>query len=71
MIGIRHMNKAQEKALIYRGGGSIAFTGAARAEYIIGKDPEDEEEKRRVFARIKGNLSVEPAALAFDRSAGR
>jgi hypothetical protein len=64
MIAIRHMNKAEEKALLYRAGGSIAFTGSARAQYLIGEDPDNPA--RRIFARIKGNLSVEPESLAFE-----
>jgi len=69
LIGIRHLNKAQEKSLLYRPGGNIAFTGAARAEYLVGTDPKDPA--RRVVARIKGNLSLEPVALAFSIVAGQ
>lgn len=59
---IRHLNKGSGKA-IYRGGGSIAFTGAVRAEYTIGRDPENPG--RRVMASVKMNIAVEPPSLAF------
>jgi hypothetical protein len=53
---LRHLNKdlSTNKAL-YRGGGSIAFAGAARSVMVAAADPEDEE--RRVLAQTKGNLS--------------
>lgn len=63
LLGIRHLNKSQDKAILYRAGGSIAFTGAARAEYLVGKDPDNPE--RRIFAHLKGNLAVEPVGLAY------
>lgn len=62
-IGIRHLNKTAEKALLYRPGGLMAFTGAGRAEYIVGKDPHDET--RRIFASIKSSLAVEQGSLAY------
>jgi len=62
-IGIRHLNKTAEKALLYRPGGLIAFTGAARAEYIVGKDPD--EPSQRVFASLKNSLAVESGSLGF------
>jgi RecA-family ATPase len=63
IIGIRHLNKAQGTSALYRGGGSIAIIGAARAGFLVGLDPDDPE--KRVFARTKGNLSRNPEALQF------
>ncbi len=63
MLGIRHLNKDESKSLMYRGGGSMAFTGAARAEFLVGADREDPG--RVVLDRIKGNLSRKPDPLAY------
>jgi hypothetical protein len=63
VLVIRHLNKSAGSAAIYRGGGSIGITGAARACFMCGTDPEDES--RRVLAPVKVNLCAEPAALAY------
>lgn len=64
VIVVRHFNKAQGSKAIYRGGGSIGFTGAARAVYTVGFDPEDSS--RRIFANIKMNLAAAPPSLGFE-----
>lgn len=63
VVLIRHMNKAGGSSPLYRGGGSIGIIGAARAAYIIGRDPDDPE--RRVLACSKLNIAVEPPSLAY------
>ena len=63
IIGIRHLNKTQGSSPIYRGGGSIAIIGAARAGFLVGRDPDDPE--TRVFAPTKCNLARMPASLQF------
>lgn len=60
---IRHLNKAGGGSPLYRGGGSIGIIGAARAAYIVGRDPEDPD--RRILACSKLNLAVEPSTLAY------
>jgi hypothetical protein len=60
---IRHLKKGDGPAL-YRGGGSIGIIGAARFAYLVGRDPD--AESRRVLASTKSNLTVEPAAMAFE-----
>jgi hypothetical protein len=55
LLLVRHLNKSGGGKAIYRGGGSIAFTGAARSEMLAAEDPE--EDTRRVLAQVKGNLS--------------
>ena len=44
-------------------GGSIAFVAASRSAYLVSKDPEDEE--RRLFLKIKNNLSNYSGGISF------
>ncbi len=60
---VRHLNKKSGLAAIYRGGGSIGITGAARAAFIVGQDPTDPES--RILAPVKCNLAKEPPSLRF------
>ena len=48
---------------MHRGGGSIGIIGAARAGFMVGRDPENDEEM--IFACIKMNLAREPTSLAY------
>lgn len=63
VVLIRHLNKAGGANALYRGGGSIGIIGAARAAYIIGRDPDDND--RRIFACSKLNIAAEPPTLAY------
>jgi len=62
VVTLRHLNKGSGRA-IYRGGGSIAFVGAARCAYTIGRDPEDRA--KRIMANIKMNIAPEPPSLGY------
>lgn len=63
VILLRHLNKAGGGSPLYRGGGSIGIIGAARAAFLVARDPEDAE--RRIFAVAKLNIASEPPALAY------
>lgn len=63
LVLIRHLNKAGGGSPLYRGGGSIGIIGAARAAFIVGRDPDDQD--RRVFAVTKLNIAIEPPTLAY------
>ena len=66
LLLIRHLNKSVSSNPIYRGGGSIGITAAARAAFLVGIDHRDTApEKRRIFAPIKNNLAKMPSPLAF------
>jgi RecA-family ATPase len=62
-IMLRHLNKADAKNVLYRGGGSIGIIGAARFGLVVAKDPEDEH--KRVVAVSKCNLAQEPPSLRY------
>lgn len=64
VVLVRHLNKAPGGNTLYRGGGSIGITGAARAELVVAADPEDEN--KRVVAVHKHNLHKPVPALSFE-----
>lgn len=63
IVAIRHLNKQAGGDAIYRGGGSIGFTGLARSVLAVGRDPDDEE--RFVLASVKNNVGRRPPSLAY------
>lgn len=62
-ILVRHLNKASGTKAMYRGHGSTGIGAASRAQYLVGRDPNDLE--RRILAPIKFNLGQEPSSLAY------
>ncbi len=64
LVGISHLNKNQmTQTSAYRILGSIAFTAVARAVWLVQQDPENET--RRLFVPLKGNLSRDKTGLAY------
>ncbi|MFZ5788905.1 MAG: AAA family ATPase [Acidobacteriota bacterium] len=63
IVIVRHLNKSAGGNPLYRGGGSIGIIGAARAGFLVARDPEAGE--RRVLASIKSNLCRPAPSLAF------
>jgi hypothetical protein len=63
VIGVAHLNKSRTDNALSRVSGSLAFVAAARASFLVVKDPDDEE--RRLFIRMKNNLSKVHKGLAF------
>ncbi len=63
IVCIRHLTKATGGRAVYRGQGSIGFTGAARVVHLVGTNPEDFSQK--VISCSKTNLSEYPPSLAF------
>jgi hypothetical protein len=63
VVAIRHLNKRAGDDAIYRGGGSIGFTGVARSVLAVGRDPDDHD--RIILAPIKLNVARRPPSLAY------
>ncbi len=64
ILVVRHLNKNVSYAdVLYRGGGSIGFIGAARSGLMAIADPD--EEGRLLLAHYKGNLAPKGATLAY------
>lgn len=59
---VRHLNKQGDAKAKYRGGGSIAFTGAARSVLVVDRHPSHDE---MVLARVKGNLAQAVPSVTY------
>jgi hypothetical protein len=62
---LRHLNKLNGGAALYRGGGSIGISAAARSALIVGRDPHDPTGLVRVLAPNKVSITAEPKSLAY------
>jgi putative DNA primase/helicase len=63
ILCVRHMTKGKGGPAIHKGGGSIAFTAAARVALTAAKAPDNSG--RCVLAVSKGNLAAAPPALFY------
>jgi len=63
IVCVSHLNKAGGAEAMLRVMGSLGFVAAARAAYLVAKDPEDET--RRLFLPMKNNLAEDRGGLAF------
>ncbi|MEJ2705288.1 MAG: AAA family ATPase, partial [Sedimentisphaerales bacterium] len=63
VLGVSHLTKNQGTKAIYRTLGSLAFTAAARAVWVVSKDRDNSN--RRLLTPAKANLSIDPGGLAF------
>jgi hypothetical protein len=59
----RHLNKDASKSALYRGGGSIGFIAAARAAWVVGRDPRVADQF--VLAMNKCNVARHPRAMTY------
>jgi hypothetical protein len=62
VVAITHLNKGQGSAL-NRVIGSIAFTAAARAAYVVTRDEDDPA--RRLLLPVKNNLGCDEGGFAY------
>ena len=68
VIVIRHLTKGNRDRAIYRGQSTIGYNAAARVVMLVGRNPENPNE--RVLAVIKNNLAPQASAIAFDIAEG-
>jgi putative DNA primase/helicase len=70
LVLIRHLNKAQGLKAIYRGGGSIGFSGAARTVHSVVRG---EDQSGALLCPLKNNLGPLAPVLGFrvDSAHGR
>jgi len=72
ILVVAHLNKAMGANPLYRVGGSIGLTGAARSVMLFGRDPHDPEGERgrsRILAQVARTTasSSRPAAIESSR----
>jgi len=70
IVPLRHLNKAQGLSAMYRGAGSVGLTGAARTVMLVAENPddasiEDPNQRRKVLAIVKANLSLKAESLDY------
>jgi hypothetical protein len=63
ILCLRHLNKRQGDAAIFRGGGSIAFTASSRCNLMVGKHPTEDDVN--VLACTKSNLERKPKSISY------
>jgi archaellum biogenesis ATPase FlaH len=63
VLMVTHLAKGTGAKAIYRSMGSLAFAAAARAVWHVAKDPDDEQ--RRLILPAKMNLAPDPTGLAY------
>ena len=63
VVLLRHLTKSKDQKALYRGQGSIAFTGLARVVWTVGLHPDDQEV--RVVACTKNNIGPKGKSFTF------
>ena len=69
MLGVAHLNKNQQQAVMHRTSGAVAFDAAARLGWVVAKDPNDPD-RRRMLAMFKHNLCARARSLAYTLDSG-
>jgi AAA domain len=63
IVLVRHLNKQGDLRAKYRGGGSIAFTAAARSVLVVEQHPDKPD--LTVLARVKNNLAKKVDSIGY------
>jgi hypothetical protein len=66
VLCIGHLNKGSGGKALYRAAGSLAFVAAARAAYVVERDPDDA--MFRLMLPVKNNLAKDAAGFRFSIS---
>jgi len=65
VISITHFSKGAGQSAVNSFIGSIAFIAAARAAFIVTRDPDSDDPARRLFVQAKNNLAGDCGGLVF------
>ena len=63
VVCVSHLNKSAGSEALLRVTGSLAFVAAARAAFVVAKDPDND--LRRLFLPLKNNIGNDKSGLAF------
>ena len=63
VVCVSHFNKNSKGEALMRVTGSLAFVAAARAAFVVARDPDNDD--RRLFLPLKNNLGNDKTGLAF------
>jgi RecA-family ATPase len=63
VLAVRHFTKSGQGRALHRGGGSVAFIGAARVGMTVVRDPDDDTS--RLLSVSKCNIAPEQATLRY------
>ena len=64
VVSVTHFSKGAGQSAVNSFIGSIAFIAAARAAFIVTRDPDNDDPARRLFVQAKNNLAVDSGGLA-------
>jgi hypothetical protein len=65
VVLVNHLRKGEGSAM-HRSMGSIAFVAAARAAWIVARDPDDPAGRRRYFLPVKNNIGNDHTGLSYE-----
>jgi hypothetical protein len=65
VVAITHFSKGAGQSAVNSFIGSIAFIATARTAFIVTRDPETEDDTRRLFVQAKNNIAADSSGLAF------